>query len=157
MGLLEMASGRSFHSGLYYYQNGAVLSYENISDALFRGVVRGTKDYIIVLDIDHPKKSTCNCPYAEGKSIICKHKVALYLALFPDEVKRIEKEQKAYEVELEKMERRRERFYKKKLKEIREYVQSLSIKNLREALTERMVADLYELDTLYLDDEENED
>ena len=157
MGLLELASNRSFHSGLYYYQNGAVISYEKISDALYRGVVRGGNDYRVVLNIDHPKKSTCNCPYAEGKSLICKHKVALYFGLFPDEVKRIEKEQKEYEAELEKTEQRREKLFIKKIKVIREYVQSLSIKDLREALIERMIADLYVVDSTDVIDEELED
>lgn len=157
MGLLELASYNSFHSGIYYYQKGAVMSYEQIGDALYQGVVKGTKDYTVVLNIDHPRKSTCNCPYADGKLIICKHKVALYFALFPEELKRIEKEQKEYEIELEKMVKRREKAFKSKKKEIKEYVQSLSIKELKRELLERMIANLYEFDSTQFFDEENND
>lgn len=35
------------------------------------------------LHVDHPRKSTCNCPRANGKRVICKHLVAAYFAAFP--------------------------------------------------------------------------
>lgn len=31
-----------------------------------------------MIDTEHPKKSKCNCPHAEGKKIVCKHKTTRY-------------------------------------------------------------------------------
>ena len=49
----------------------------------------------------HPRKSKCDCPHAKDKRIICKHIVALYFTIFPDEVevflKEVEEAQKKYE------------------------------------------------------------
>ena len=45
------------------------------------------------LDIEHPRKSTCNCPLANGKRIICKHIVATYFTALPREAQEFEEEQ----------------------------------------------------------------
>lgn len=50
------------------------------------GKVRGSNDaaYDVTIDTAHPKKSVCNCPFAEGRRVICKHMVALNLGIFPE-------------------------------------------------------------------------
>lgn len=103
MGLLDIASGNSVWRGLDYYKEKKVVTYQKISEYSYSGNVTGSneKTYNVFIDVEHPKKSLCNCPHANDKKIICKHKVALYFAVFPDEVdkflKEVEKVQKEYE------------------------------------------------------------
>lgn len=156
MSLLDLASYDSYYKGISYYQNGCVVSYEKIGDGLYRGVVRGTKKYTIILNINHPRKSVCNCPYADGKQIICKHKVALYLAIFPEEIKRIEEEQKQYELEREEAERKFESAMKKHEKEVRKYVNSLSKDELRKILINKLIDNSYDIVRSDFFDEEDE-
>ena len=33
--------------------------------------------------IKHPRKSKCNCPFAEGRRVVCKHMIALYFTIEP--------------------------------------------------------------------------
>ena len=101
MGILDIASGNSIWRGYNYYEEKKVLSFEKINDTLFKGVVSGNSNepYNVTLDIAHPKKSTCTCPHAEGTRRICKHKIALYFTIFPDEAERLINEARAYEEE----------------------------------------------------------
>ena len=39
---------------------------------------------IAVLKMDTGDKRKCNCPFAEGRRVICKHMVALDLGIFPE-------------------------------------------------------------------------
>lgn len=66
------------------------------------------EQYHVWMNVEHPRKSKCDCPHAKDKMIICKHIVALYFTVFPDEVDKFlkgveeaEKEAEAYEQELE--------------------------------------------------------
>ena len=54
------------------------------------------------MDIEHPRKSTCDCPLANGKRIICKHIVATYFTIFPEEATNFEEEQNRLCEEYEK-------------------------------------------------------
>lgn len=63
-----------------------------VDDGVYDAIVEGSKEYKVHLDINHPRKSSCSCPHADGKRIICKHIVAVYFAVNPKEVKRIDKE-----------------------------------------------------------------
>lgn len=103
MGILETASSNSVWRGHDYFEEKKVLSFEKINDTLFKGVVSGGSDklYDVTLDVVHPKKSTCTCPHAEGTRKICKHKIALYFTIFPDEAERLISEARAYEEEEE--------------------------------------------------------
>lgn len=57
-----------------------------LSDHEYEGYVQGTLDtpYYVRIDVKHIRKSTCDCPYAKDRSI-CKHMIALYFSVFPDE------------------------------------------------------------------------
>lgn len=103
MGILDIASGNSIWRGYNYYEEKKVLSFEKINDTLFKGVVSGSSNepYNVTLDTAHPKRSICNCPHAEGTRRICKHKIALYFTIFPDEAERLIDEARAYEEEEE--------------------------------------------------------
>ena len=41
-----------------------------INDFEFSAIIDGTKKYDVYLNIEHPRKSKCNCPLANGKKII---------------------------------------------------------------------------------------
>ena len=131
MGLINIASGNSTWRGLDYYKENKVSDYKKTSDSEYEGIVNGSsgKKYNVFMDIEHPRKSKCDCPHAKDKRIICKHIVALYFTAFSDEVDKFlkeveeaEKEYKAYEEEL----------YNKTIK----YINSMSKNELKEALIE---------------------
>ena len=134
MGLLELASGNSVWRGYDYYKEGRVISSDKTDCNHYTGKVKGSEDavYEITLDLDHPKRSVCNCLHAEGTRRICKHKVALYFSIFPGEAERILRE--AEEWKKAKEEREKERY-----NEIKEYVYSLSKQELRDELIYRMM------------------
>ena len=132
MGLLELASNNSFWRGVDYFQDGKVGDWKKIDGSHYGAKVTGSNTYDVVIDTKHPKRSTCNCPHAEGKMIICKHKVALYLTVFPDELQRVMEEAQAWEKEQEKR-------LEEERNEIKEYVYSLTKQQLRDALLQRMI------------------
>ncbi len=109
MGLLDIASGKSIWRGYEYYKSNMVILHTIVSDSEIKGVVQGSgiSKYDVAINIEHPRKSKCNCPHANGKRIICKHMIALYFTTFPkladdyyQKVLEYEREQEAYEEEL---------------------------------------------------------
>ena len=73
-----------------------------INENEYSSIVKGTNNYNVHLDIEHPRKSSCNCPLANGKSIICMHIVATYFNAFPNEAVSFEEEQNRLQEEYEK-------------------------------------------------------
>ncbi len=109
MGLLDIASGKSVWRGYEYYKSNKVILHTTVSDSEIKGVIQGSgvSKYDVAINIEHPRKSKCNCPHADGKRIICKHMIALYFTTFPNlaeeyyqKVIEYEREQEAYEEEL---------------------------------------------------------
>lgn len=132
MGILDIASGNSIWRGYDYYKENRVLSYKMVNEKLIEGVVLGSsgEQYSVVVDIPHPKRSTCDCPHAEGTRRICKHKMAVYFSAFPDAAQKLLDDLEAYEEEREqRAERTREEVIKfvRKLKkdELQELVLDL--------------------------------
>ena len=131
MGLISVASGASTWRGLEYCKENKISNYKKLSESEYEGRVNGSnkKEYNVFMDVNHPRKSKCNCPHAKDKRIICKHIVALYFTVFPNEVdnflKEVEESQKKYE-EYE------EELYKKTLKRIN----SMSKIELQESIVE---------------------
>ncbi len=89
MGLIECASGSSAWRGYEYYLEKKVTDVEMIRDNVYSGNVLGSSksSYTTVVDIEHPRKSTCNCPHANGRRVICKHIIALYFTVNPTAAK----------------------------------------------------------------------
>ena len=104
MGLLECASGASVWRGYDYYKEKKVVSLEVTGENIYSATVAGSSSepYSVELHIDHPRKSKCNCPHADGKRIICKHIVATYFTVLPKEAEKFYAEAMAYQEEEEK-------------------------------------------------------
>lgn len=88
MSILNSASNRTVYRGYDYYKEGNVISHIQLSDFEYEGEVQGTKKtpYHVSINTKHPKSSLCDCPFANGNTI-CKHMVALFFAVSPEDLK----------------------------------------------------------------------
>ncbi len=131
MGIINLASNNSTWKGLDYYQGNKVNNYKQISEYEYEAMVNDSngKRYNVFMDIEHPRKSKCNCPHAKDKRIICKHIVALYFTVFPNEVdkflKEVEEAEKEYESYEEEIEQK-----------LIEYIKSMSKSELQQTVFE---------------------
>lgn len=134
MGLIEMASDNSVWRGMDYYERKMVCSWKKSGEDAYDGVVSGSEGnkYSVHIDKVHPRKSSCNCPFAEGRRVICKHMIALLFTAEPKTAEDFLRQVEKWEQE----EKERERLH---YKELREYVNSLSKKELQERLYEALV------------------
>ena len=142
MKLLNLASNNSVWRGIDYHHENRIINWKEVGKNCYQGQVKGSDGavYDVTIDTVHPKKSTCNCPFANGRRVICKHMVALNLGIFPEKEQQmmdyIEEQNEMYEKEYEREMKERE-------EEIIEYVMSLSKAELRQRLIECMINDLY--------------
>lgn len=134
MGLVEIASNNSVWRGMDYYDNKKVVSWEPAGVGIYDGVVSGSGDnvYTVHIDTEHPRKSFCNCPFADGRRVVCKHMIALYFTAEPKAAKDFLKEVEKWEAEEEERERQH-------YEDMKEYVKSLSKMELQEQLLEALV------------------
>ena len=140
MSILSSASSASVWRGYEYYNAHKVTLLEQISADEYTGKVAGNAPapYSVKINITHIRQSKCNCPHADGKRIICKHMVALYFSAFPQEAAQ-------YIASVEEYEKEEEARITAHYAEIEEYVNSLSKKELREALYNALIeAEEYE-------------
>ena len=141
MKLLNLASNDSFWRGIDYHHENRMISWKELEKNCYQGKVKGSGGvvYDVTIDTVHPRKSVCNCPFAEGRRVICKHMVALDLGIFPEKEQQmmayIEEQNQMYEQEYKRERQVRE-------EEIRKYVMQLSKAELREMLIRRMIEDL---------------
>lgn len=129
MSILSVASGQSAYRGYEYAKAKKVLSLEQIGEGVIRGTVSGSNGavYDVVVDVNHPRKSQCNCPHAAGKRIVCKHMVAVYFTAFPAEAKKYIEELEAYWEEQEQQQQEQE-------ERLIDYVRKMRKSDLQEAL-----------------------
>lgn len=134
MSILSIASNASVWRGYEYYEGKRVLAWKQTGKHEFEGAVEGSdkEPCHVMIDTEHPKKSTCNCLHAEGKRIVCKHKIALFFTAFPKEADR-------YIAEIEEYEREEEEREQEHYDQIVKYVKSLSKEELRIALINALV------------------
>lgn len=128
---MTVASGASIYKGYEYYKAGRVLTAENIGEGIYCGTVAGNggNQYQVTIDINHAKKSHCNCPHADGRRVICKHMIALFFTLFPQEAEQ-------YWAELEAYWEEEDRLYEREKKELDRFIRSLTKVQLQDMLTE---------------------
>lgn len=109
MGLIDVASYASAWRGYDYYKKGKVCCFKQVGENEYIGKVNGSQKepYSVHIDILHPKRSVCDCQFAEGSRKVCKHKVALFFTVFPgeadkylEEIEQAEKEAEEYEEKL---------------------------------------------------------
>jgi len=130
MSLISLASGKSLWRGYEYYKDDRVQFHVRSGEFEYEGKVSGTgKSYNVHIDLKHPRKSTCNCPHADGKRIICKHMVALYFSVFT-------KEADSYIAEVEDYEKEQEEYAEEMDKKIIACIKSMSKTDLQQALYE---------------------
>ena len=139
MGLIDLASSNSLWRGVDYYQSKNVKKIKKISDNEYNSIVSGTEKYNVHIDINHPRKSTCTCPFAAGRRVICKHMVATFFTIYPEEAERIIKEEQEYE-EIE------ERMFEEHLEEVKEYVNGLTDDEVRAELIDKLMDEWYDDD-----------
>lgn len=141
MGILSVASTASVWRGYEYYTQKKVLSFKKLNDDEYEGEVAGSSGalYHVKINAAHVRSSKCNCPHADGRRIICKHMVALYFTAFPKEADAYIAEVEAYEREQEEYEREQERLRQERYAALKEYVMSLSKKELQEQLLEALL------------------
>ena len=134
MGILERASWTSVCRGYDYFMEKTVHDIKQPDKNVFTALVSGNspEPYSVELHIDHPQMSSCNCPYANGKRIICKHIVALYFSVMPDEAEKFYKQTIAFEEEEEK---RQDELWERVIR----YVEGMKKNELQRALLELLI------------------
>lgn len=137
MALIDLASSNSLWRGIDYFESNKVKEVEKINDNEYKSIVSGNSDYNVFINLNHPRKSTCSCPFAEGRRVICKHMVATYFKIYPEEAKRLIDEQVAYEMEEEQL-------YEEHYNEVKEYVDSLTEEEAKAILIERLIDEWYD-------------
>lgn len=134
MGLIEIASGNSVWRGMEYYENHKVASWNKSGDSTYEGIVSGSNGerYNVHIDKLHPRKSICNCAFAEGRRVVCKHMIALYFTAEPEAAKDFLKQAEEWENEEEER-------VKRHYEDLRKYVKSLSKADLQERLYNALI------------------
>lgn len=104
MGLIDCASGNSIWRGYDYFKENKISKLVSTGDSIYEAEILGScnETYHVLVDITHPRRSKCNCPHADGKRIICKHIVAVYFTVHPEEAERLYREAMEYEAAEEK-------------------------------------------------------
>ena len=94
MGVLECASVLSVWRGYEYFKKNRVRGIKQLDENVFSATVQGSASipYSVELHMDHPRKSICDCPHANGRRVVCKHIVAVYFTVLPDEAEKFYKE-----------------------------------------------------------------
>lgn len=137
MGLIEVASGNSVWRGMDYYEKNKVISWKKAGEYAYDGIVSGSNNnsYTVHIDKAHPRKSKCNCPFADGKRVVCKHMIALYFTAEPQAAKDFLKQVEIWKAEEEALEQQH-------YEDLKKYVKSLS----KEALQKELLSALVELE-----------
>lgn len=165
--LVHLASRRSLERGIRYYFQNKVLGMEVSAEGVFNGAVSGSNSevYQVEIYIHQPRKSTCTCPFAAGRQVICKHMVALYFQQFPEQAQAVldywEQEEREKEMLHQAMEAEMRLRREQKLQKITAYVDNLSPDQLREELIETLMkleeVTSPEMDVFYDEDDYEDD
>lgn len=134
MSLIGVASADSVWRGMEYYEDKMVASWNEAANGTYDGVVEGSNgnSYVVHVDKIHPRKSTCTCPFAEGRRVVCKHMIALYFTAEP-------KVAEDFKKQVENWEREEEERAKQHYDDLRKYVNSLKKRELQIQLYDALV------------------
>ena len=134
MSLIGVASADSVWRGMEYCEDKMVASWNEAADGTYDGVVEGSNgnSYVVHVDKIHPRKSTCTCPFAAGRRVVCKHMIALYFTAEPKAAEDLKKR-------VENWEREEEERAKQHYDDLRKYVNSLKKRELQMQLYDALV------------------
>ncbi len=134
MGLLDLASGKSVWRGMDYYEKKKVVSWKKTGEETYSGVVAGSDGakYNVSIDKAHPRRSVCNCAFADGRRVVCKHMIALYFTAEPYAAE-------AFLKQVEEWEKEEEDEWEARMAEIEKYVKSLSKTELQTLLINMLI------------------
>ena len=146
MNFLNLASARSVQRGLDYYEQDMVREIREVGHDAYEGIVAGNgpEPYHVRINIVHPRKgSACDCPFAAGRKVVCKHQVALFFAAHPEAVRQykqeVEEQELANEEEMRRYQEEQKRLRIERAQDVRKYVARLSAKEAREQLVEAIL------------------
>ena len=119
-----------------------VVLWEQTGPSTYDGIVRGSEGnrYSVHIDTVHIRSSKCNCPFADGRRRVCKHMIALFFATHPEEAEEQQREIDEWEAEEAAAEAEVAEREKRLLKNITDYVNSMTEEEVREKLIEIMFA-----------------
>lgn len=146
MRLIDLATGNTVWRGIDSYREHKVISWEKTGPYTYDGIVAGSENnrFNVHIDTKRPKRSTCNCKFAYGRKIICRHMLALYFTAEPAAAEKFIQEVGTWQNGYEDINAQR-------YDELQEYVMNLSVDELRDQLLEALVR--LEADKDYEDDE----
>ena len=164
MEILYMCNETTNIRGYYYYKKGFVKELKQIDENVYSSVVKGTYNYNVILNLNNLNKCSCSCPH---KVKICKHVMATYYTVLPKEAKKYEEELKLVIKQCNEHRQRKIDRYNEVHKEAVEYVNSLTVDELKKELVNYIIGREYddeydsyeeeyeeEMDLLYELDEE---
>lgn len=107
------------------------MHWKRLADLRFQAAVSGTQQtpYEVLIDLEHTRRSTCTCPHAAGRRVICKHMVATYFTIFPEEAEN-------YYAEVQKAEEEWERHQEELANKLAQYVHGLKKQEAQRLLLE---------------------
>lgn len=131
MSLLSSSSMESRWRGYEYFRAERVQNLENLGDMRFKALVSGsrTEPYTVVIDLDHIRQSSCTCPHAAGRRVICKHMIATFFTAFPEEAEE-------YYADILKEEEEWETYQEELVDKLVKYIRSLKKKEAQDKLLE---------------------
>lgn len=126
MSILTAASSKSAWRGYEYFMEDKVKFVNKLDDMHFCGAVAGseTEPYAVTIDIEHPKRSICDCPFANGLKV-CKQMVAVNFAAFPEEAIK-------FKVTIDRAIEEEEQYQEQLPERIEQYINKLNKTQLRD-------------------------
>lgn len=98
--IFELASAQTLLRGIDYYETQKVIKIIEIENGVYSGLVQGSSYdghdapiYHVSINTTRPRKSICDCPFAKGRYVICKHMIALFIEAEPEQLDRLYDEQ----------------------------------------------------------------
>jgi len=88
--------------------------------------------YQVHLDIEHPRRSTCSCLFAQGRRVVCKHMIAMYFTIRPQAAIDFLKQ-------VDEWEKEEEEAQKTHVEELKKHIKSLSKAELQEKYLEALL------------------
>lgn len=87
MSLLSASSMESRWRGYEYFKAKKVSNIQKIGEGCYSALVSGSENtpYSVTIDLYHVRQSSCTCPHAAGRRVICKHMIATFFTIFPEE------------------------------------------------------------------------